>query len=327
MQRFVSGEDGTRVVNVRVEPCDVRIDRTTRWGNPFRIGADGSRQQVVRRYAEWITRGEGRHLLAHLEELRGKRVGCWCEPEQCHGEVLVWLLGRTPKAGPAQVVAVTGSRDWTDAEAVEQALTRLPAGTRLVVGDARGADAIAQQVARKLGMPVQVFRADWQAEGRQAGMRRNERMLREGGPVLVLAFPLQDSRGTRHMIRIARQAGVRVLVHGERQEPQEPIARCIRCEDAKPRRQGRRNIDLWARGSSQKEAPVGGETCRACSRRKDRAARVVIVPQAITWVSCRDCGAPLDQEGRCFRCEAARARAEARTAEMVAAAGLAGATA
>lgn len=86
----------TRVVNVRLEPCDIYIGRPMRgrpgtgWGNPFRIGRDGTREDVIARYREWIqTRPD---LRARLEELRGKRLGCWCAPFACHGDVLVELL-------------------------------------------------------------------------------------------------------------------------------------------------------------------------------------------------------------------------------------------
>ena len=90
--RFLTAADGTQVVNMQAEWYDLRIDRASKWGNPFRIGRDGSRDEVVRKYALWITQGEGQRLLPHLGKLRGKRLGCWCAPQRCHGEVLVWLM-------------------------------------------------------------------------------------------------------------------------------------------------------------------------------------------------------------------------------------------
>lgn len=86
----------TTVVNLRAEPYDVRIDRLTRWGNPFKIGKDGDREAVIAKYEAWIlTRLD---LLADLPMLRGKRLGCWCKPLACHGDVLAHLadLGSTP---------------------------------------------------------------------------------------------------------------------------------------------------------------------------------------------------------------------------------------
>lgn len=79
----------TRVVNCRVEPFDVFIGRTTEWGNPFRIGPDGNRQQVIEKFRDWIIRRPS--LLRSLESLRGKTLGCFCAPAPCHGDVLAAL--------------------------------------------------------------------------------------------------------------------------------------------------------------------------------------------------------------------------------------------
>lgn len=80
----------TRVVNLRVEPYDVYIGRPSRWGNPFVIGKDGTRAQVIGKYAEWIQTQPD--LLERLPRLKGKRLGCYCFPETCHGDILVGLI-------------------------------------------------------------------------------------------------------------------------------------------------------------------------------------------------------------------------------------------
>lgn len=79
------------VVNLKHEPCDVRIDRRTKWGNPFIIGRDGTREEVVARYRHWLlSTPEGNDLVrAARRELRGKRLGCHCAPLACHGDVLI----------------------------------------------------------------------------------------------------------------------------------------------------------------------------------------------------------------------------------------------
>lgn len=79
----------TSVVNMRDDEYTVRIDRKTKWGNPFRIGRDGDRETVIRKYAEWIVTQP--QLLDALDELRGQILGCWCKPEACHGDVLARL--------------------------------------------------------------------------------------------------------------------------------------------------------------------------------------------------------------------------------------------
>ena len=79
----------TRVVHCRHEPFDVLIDRTTPLGNPFVLGRDGDRGQVIAAYGRYLA---GRpDLLAMIPALRGLTLGCWCAPLPCHGDVLARL--------------------------------------------------------------------------------------------------------------------------------------------------------------------------------------------------------------------------------------------
>ena len=80
------------VVHCKQASFDVYIGRPSKWGNPFQIGKDGTREEVIQKYKEWITQGQGSHLLEHLNELKGKTLGCWCAPNACHGDVLVELV-------------------------------------------------------------------------------------------------------------------------------------------------------------------------------------------------------------------------------------------
>ncbi|HEY1298122.1 MAG TPA: DUF4326 domain-containing protein [Chloroflexota bacterium] len=80
----------TRVVHLRREPYDVRIDRPSKWGNPYRMPEDGDRATVIAKYRDYILSEPA--LLAALPELRGRALGCWCKPLACHGDVLVELL-------------------------------------------------------------------------------------------------------------------------------------------------------------------------------------------------------------------------------------------
>jgi hypothetical protein len=68
-----------------------KIDRTTIWGNPFKIGeppeGDGDRQTVIAAYHNHYLPHRP-SLLARLDELQGKALGCWCAPEPCHGDGL-----------------------------------------------------------------------------------------------------------------------------------------------------------------------------------------------------------------------------------------------
>ena len=73
----------------RSQPHDVYIGRPSKWGNPFVIGRDGTRADVIRKYEEYILSKPD--LLADLHELRGKVLGCYCAPLPCHGDVLLRL--------------------------------------------------------------------------------------------------------------------------------------------------------------------------------------------------------------------------------------------
>ena len=78
------------MVHCKRDAYDVYIGRPGPFGNPFTIGSDGTREEVVEKYAEWIlTQPE---LLAKIEvELKDKVLGCWCSPALCHGDILVEL--------------------------------------------------------------------------------------------------------------------------------------------------------------------------------------------------------------------------------------------
>lgn len=80
----------TKVVHCKKEPYDVLIARPSKWGNPFVIGQDGSRSEVIKKYKDWILKQPD--LLKDLHELRDKRLGCWCKPQACHGDILVDLI-------------------------------------------------------------------------------------------------------------------------------------------------------------------------------------------------------------------------------------------
>jgi hypothetical protein len=59
----------------------------SKWANPFTIGRDGTRDEVIEKYRAWIVQQQD--LKAALHELRGKTPACWCAPERCHADVLL----------------------------------------------------------------------------------------------------------------------------------------------------------------------------------------------------------------------------------------------
>lgn len=85
-----SGYSPIRIVHCKKEPYDVLIDRTTKWGNPFPIGKGVTREQSIMKHLFWVVQQP--ELMADLEELRGKTLGCHCDPQLCHGYNYVFLI-------------------------------------------------------------------------------------------------------------------------------------------------------------------------------------------------------------------------------------------
>lgn len=110
-------------------------------------------------------------------------------------------------------VLVCGSRAWHDRGVILARLQSFPPGTIVMHGGCRGADLIAADVARSLGLETVCFPADWERFGRSAGLRRNQQMV-EQRPAFVLAFHLGASRGTADTLRRARAAGIPCQVIG-----------------------------------------------------------------------------------------------------------------
>ena len=108
---------------------------------------------------------------------------------------------------------VCGDRLWGDKEAIRERILALSPGV-IIHGGAQGADTLAGLAAAELGIPTEVYPAQWVRLGRAAGMIRNQQMLDEGRPDYVLAFhdDLAHSKGTANMIRRAEKAGIPVEV-------------------------------------------------------------------------------------------------------------------
>lgn len=119
-------------------------------------------------------------------------------------------------------ILVCGGRDFNDYEFIRNSLDKLcfdrgwlfdteycMPNIHLIHGAARGADDCADQWGVVNWVPTSVYPAEWDKYGRRAGPLRNIQMLKEGKPDIVVAFP--GGRGTEHMKKIAREAGVEVL--------------------------------------------------------------------------------------------------------------------
>lgn len=72
-------------------PADaIYVGRPTKWGNPFEIGRDGTRAEVIAKFRQWVLSPAQEHLRADAQdELQGKDLVCWCAPLDCHASI--WL--------------------------------------------------------------------------------------------------------------------------------------------------------------------------------------------------------------------------------------------
>ena len=109
---------------------------------------------------------------------------------------------------------VCGGRDYTDKAALWHTLDAFgpPEISCIISGMARGADTFAAEWAKRFGFQLLAFPADWEKHGKAAGAIRNQQMLDEGMPDIVIAFP--GGKGTSDMIRRAIKKGIRVAVIG-----------------------------------------------------------------------------------------------------------------
>lgn len=110
-------------------------------------------------------------------------------------------------------ILVTGSRDWTDPECVEDAImyeTLHSEPPYMIVHGAcpTGADAHADRVAHEyVDLMVERHPADWKTHGKAAGFRRNAEMVALGADI-CLAFIKNGSKGATHTADLAEKAGI-----------------------------------------------------------------------------------------------------------------------
>lgn len=86
-------EPETVVVNKYKEPYDVYIGRGSVWGNPYTVQAYG-RELCIQMYEQYIRLRlhQEPDLYLQLLALKGKRLGCFCKPKACHGDILIKLI-------------------------------------------------------------------------------------------------------------------------------------------------------------------------------------------------------------------------------------------
>jgi len=106
-------------------------------------------------------------------------------------------------------VLVCGGRNYNNPKKVCHVLNTFWPVSLVIEGGAQGTDCYAAEWADRWEVPHLQFNADWKTKGKAAGPIRNQKMLDEGKPDLVVAFP--GGAGTADMVRRAKKAGVEVV--------------------------------------------------------------------------------------------------------------------
>ena len=120
-------------------------------------------------------------------------------------------------------VIIAGSRDFSDYELLKKSAieiitkkTMLPDLTRIISGGARGADTLGERFANEMGLEISRFIPDWDGLGKRAGYVRNAEMAKfaveDDNDGVLIAFWDGKSRGTKHMIDLAKRYGLEVHV-------------------------------------------------------------------------------------------------------------------
>lgn len=112
-------------------------------------------------------------------------------------------------------VIIAGSRNFTDynflAEECNKILAKSVVGIwEVVSGTANGADKLGEKFANENGFAIKRFPADWNKHGKSAGYIRNEEMAKYADA--LIAFWDGKSKGTKHMIDLARKHDLKVKI-------------------------------------------------------------------------------------------------------------------
>ena len=116
-------------------------------------------------------------------------------------------------------VIIAGTRDFNDYDFLKKNVDYFLQGINpnneeieIVSGNARGADKLGERYAKEHNLPVKLFPANWDKYGKRAGYLRNQEMANYAD--VLIAFWDEKSKGTKHMIDIAKKQDLTVIVVG-----------------------------------------------------------------------------------------------------------------
>lgn len=175
----------------------VYIGRPSLFGNPYVIGKDGDRDEVIDKYEKYVLNCP--KVLSKLSELGECDLVCYCAPLRCHGDVLVKIKESISYQIKPHTLAIVGSRWYNDYSSfktyLEKAITILNIEfNKIISGGANGPDRMAIRYAKEKGIEWTEYPAEWNRYGKKAGFIRNTTIVENA--TYVLAFWDRKSSGT-----------------------------------------------------------------------------------------------------------------------------------
>jgi hypothetical protein len=197
------------VVHCKKDKYDVLIDRTTKWGNPFK--KENAREENILEFKKWVV--SQHDLMNDLHSLKEKVLACWCAPKACHGDVLSQLVN-----GDENTVRllVAGSRSFNNYKEMEAfldiSIKEKYSGKEVIgiSGTAKGADILAIQYFKSRNIICMELPAIWNNKdgttNKAAGYERNTRMVNLADAAIF--FWDGKSNGTYDTINKCRKKGI-----------------------------------------------------------------------------------------------------------------------
>lgn len=194
----------TTVANIRFEPYDVYVGRAGhgmdgKFGNPFK---NGSRTENIEKYKKYFFKRikEDTAFRKDIFSLKGKRLGCFCSPRDCHADIIANYLNNY---NPLKF-AVIGSRSFDDYTLLKSTLDYYDICLIISGGD-KGADSLAKKYAIEREISIKEFLPNWDQYGKAAGFIRNKLIINECDE--IIAFWDGISKGTKQGIEYAQEIG------------------------------------------------------------------------------------------------------------------------
>lgn len=217
------------VVHCKKDKYDILIDRTTKWGNPFK---EKSREENIEDYKNWVVTQHD--LMNDLGSLKGKTLACWCAPKPCHGDVLSQLVNGDEKI---KRILVAGSRSIIDyntvAECLDLVLFHYDYKNIIgISGMATGVDISACRWFKENKIPCIEMPAKWKNEdgstNKRAGFERNSRMVEIADTSIIIWDG--ESKGTLDTINKMKNKGIMSMFILNKQSNKEIIDRMMHDE-------------------------------------------------------------------------------------------------